>query len=766
MCMPPMLARAGNPVSKQEAKEEIFLAVVLNNNKLSDTTLICAIDNRIFVPYELLIDARLHLSDALAIERHHKKYYPLDAIPGMHAETDTSTQTLTIQIPSAAFVSSVFNALDRSQSSAQISETGAFLNYDINVNKVQSQNNTSGMAELGIFSGSGTYTSRFLSINVNNERTTFRLDSQYVRDFPQQKASMVIGDSITGISSFARQVYFGGLQWKTKFDTVPGFQSIPLPTLSGTAAAPSIVDIYINNILQFKQAVETGPFTIHNLPVSAGQGNLQMVVRDVLGRQQVTTQSYIASSQLLKEGTPNVSIEIGALRNNFGTPNSSYGKVFSSGTLRYGVSDSTTVETHGEMTSEQQSMGIGSVVAIPNLGLLSAGLVASHSARGSGTQQYLQFDHSEKYYAVTIRAQTAGARFWQLGLDDNLMPTAKQLQVQTSVAIGEICNLALGYLSQVNRSTDSVRSINAGVNFNLRQSGSVSIGVLKSLKQDRSLSTNVVWIIPLGHQSILQVSAGGQSGSKFLSTEYQQTAAQEGGWGFRARKEMVDTSSEDVGVNYIGPTGEYTLTANHAYGQNNEQLEARGGIALLGGHVRATRWLDQSFAIVEVPINQAIDIYANNVKVGQTDKNGVGFVPRLIPYEVNNVYLDDSGLPLSISLELAQKSIVPTPRSGSLLTFSAQKNQSAILVLQDKNGKPLATGTHVYFNGKSEATKATKMAEVALRGQVFIPDIVYPATIVVDSDVSDSHCRLTIATPAQTESLPRLGPFICNGEMK
>lgn len=84
--------------------------------------------------------------------------------------------------------------------------------------------------------------------------------------------------------------------------------------------------------------------------------------------------------------------------------------------------------------------------------------------------------------------------------------------------------------------------------------------------------------------------------------------------------------------------------------------------------------MDESFAMVEVPISQPIDIYANNVKVGHIDKDGVGFIPRLVPYESNNVYLDDAHLPLSMTLDLAQKSVIPGYRTGSLLQFSTRQN--------------------------------------------------------------------------------------------
>ena len=742
-------------------EQDLLLDVVVNNQRVSDAThVLRTAANKILVPSQLMTDARLRIPDLAPLTRGQVDYLPLDAIPGVQVEIVAATQTLRITAPPAAFIGARFNAAGQVPLPEQASTTGAFLNYDINYTRGLNQNNLSGVAELGIFSGGGTFTSRFLGLDVLQKSSVFRLDSQYTRDFTSQQSTLVVGDSITGISSFSRQVYFGGLQWHTKFSTIPGFQSIPLPTFNGTAAVPSVVDIYVNNILRLQQPVDTGPFAINNLPVSAGQGNVQMVVHDVLGRQQVYTQSYITSAQLLRQGTKDESYEIGAMRNNFGNQNSYYGESFSSGTIRYGVSDRLTAEGHGEIMRGRQLLGFGAAAALGNFGLLSAGLAASSSENGRDTLQYLQFDRQGDKYAFTLRSQFAGSRFWQLGLDANTLAPAEQLQAQANVSITATTNLAFGYVSQINRGQDNVRAINVGASYNLHQSGNISVGLLKSLTEDRPLSVNIVWVMPLSHQNTVQVTASGQQGSKSLSAEYQQAAPQEGGWGYRARESILDNSGQDIGVNYIGTTGEYTANANRINGQSNLQLEARGGIALMGGHVRATRWLDQSFAMIEVPVSQPIDIYANNIKVGQTDKNGVGFVPRLIPYENNNVFLDDAGLPMSMTLDMAHKSVVPGPRSGSLLTFTARQNQSATVILRDDSGAPLPTGTRIRVNGDDAEQ------EIALRGEVFIPSIVYPATVTVLNNDAQPLCSVGIPASSQPQMLPVLGPFICHKETR
>jgi outer membrane usher protein len=412
----------------------------------------------------------------------------------------------------------------------------------------------------------------------------------------------------------------------------------------------------------------------------------------------------------------------------------------------------------------RQSLGFGAAMAVRGAGLLSAGIAAGRSARGGGVLQYLQFDRQGGDYAFTLRGQTAGRRFWQLGLDQDDAVPIRQVQAQANISVGARANLTFGYVGQryagpTRQERENFRAVNAGLSFDLQRNGTVSIGLLKPFIRDGALSASAVWVLPLERQSALQVLAGAQKNYRSLSAEYQRAAPQDGGWGYRARKDISGYGGRDVGVNYLGAAGEYRFSANRANGRNGLQLEARGGVALLGGHIMATRWLGESFAMVEVPVGRPIDIYANNIKVGRTGKNGVGFIPRLIPYESNDVYPDDAGLPLSISLDLAPKAIVPGNRTGSLLKFHARQNRSATLILVDRNSRPLATGVLVYVNGSAA------VQEVALHGRVFVPAIDYPAAIVVH-DAAGARCRFKIAQPLKKTVFPVLGPYICSRETK
>lgn len=73
---------------------------------------------------------------------------------------------------------------------------------------------------------------------------------------------------------------------------------MPLPELSGSAAVPSTVDVYVDNAQRASRSVPSGPFSITNLPIITGAGTARLVVRDALGRETVSETPFYASSDL------------------------------------------------------------------------------------------------------------------------------------------------------------------------------------------------------------------------------------------------------------------------------------------------------------------------------------------------------------------------------------------------------------------------------------------------------------------------------------
>ncbi|MEI9849784.1 MAG: fimbria/pilus outer membrane usher protein, partial [Sphingomonas sp.] len=136
-----------------------------------------------------------------------------------------------------------------------------------------------------MFSGSGTGSTTFIGRLDESGRSLTRLETNWTIDDPARMRSLRIGDSITRGGIGAAPLRFAGFQLATNFATQPGFITMALPTVNGTAAVPSVVDIYVNNVLQTRRPVAPGPFQLTDVPVITGSGDIRLIVRDTLGRE-------------------------------------------------------------------------------------------------------------------------------------------------------------------------------------------------------------------------------------------------------------------------------------------------------------------------------------------------------------------------------------------------------------------------------------------------------------------------------------------------
>ena len=176
-----------------------------------------------------------------------------------------------------------------------------------------------GLLELGGFHGSGNLVSSFRLQDLTASPSVTRLDTTLSRDLPDSRSTVRLGDSIASGGALAPPVRFAGLQYATNFGTDPTFVTFPLPTIGGLARQDSVVDVFIDNVQREARSVPTGPFTLDSLPVVTGAGEVQLRVTDLLGREQLVTQSYYVSSRLLKQGLHDFGYQLGAERRDYGT---------------------------------------------------------------------------------------------------------------------------------------------------------------------------------------------------------------------------------------------------------------------------------------------------------------------------------------------------------------------------------------------------------------------------------------------------------------
>jgi outer membrane usher protein len=212
-----------------------------------------------------------------------------------------------------------------------------------------------------------------------------RQDTYWTYSGVQSMRNYTAGDFISSSLIWTRSVRMGGMQVARDFDIRPDLITFPLPELGSTAVVPTTVDLYVNGMRQFQGSASGGPFVIAAPPSLTGAGNASIVYQDELGRDVVTMRRMYVDTRMMDKGLADYSLEAGYLRQAYGTLSSLYADhPVASASLRYGVHDRFTLEGHGEWGRGVSNGGIGGLLQVGALGVLS-GAVAVSSSDGSDT---------------------------------------------------------------------------------------------------------------------------------------------------------------------------------------------------------------------------------------------------------------------------------------------------------------------------------------------------------------------------------------------
>jgi len=193
----------------------------------------------------------------------------LDEIPTLKYEYVERTQKILITIDDAHREARIFN-LRRDAGPRAQAGWGAVLNYDL-LSTTGSfralrpfwSGGTSLTVDGRAFSPYGTFEqSAIIAAALNQDTQAIRLDSSYRYSDQERMISWGAGDAINGGLPWTRPIRIGGVQAQSNFALRPDLVTMPLPSLGGTAAVPSTVDVYVNNIKTFSQDVGAGPFSV------------------------------------------------------------------------------------------------------------------------------------------------------------------------------------------------------------------------------------------------------------------------------------------------------------------------------------------------------------------------------------------------------------------------------------------------------------------------------------------------------------------------
>lgn len=710
--------------------------------------------------------------NAVAIEVFGSPYFAVSSVPGFQAKIDPQNQSIDLVFSAEAFAATRLMEERRPKLVLDPTLASTFLNYDLSYSRSFLRNaphlDSLGMlGELGFSSGYGVFTSSFVGRNLSNDATLggsanwARLETGFVKNFPETNQTLRLGDSTTRASLLGRQAYFGGVQFGSNYILNPGFVTQPQPALGGLSSAPSTVELYVNDVLRQVSSVPSGPFALENLPVLTGNGEARLVVRDLLGRETVIVQSFFSHQQLLARGLNDWNVATGRLRRNLGSTDSDYGAAFAAGQWRRGVNDRLTLEGLAETTAALRRGSLGLVTALPGQTLGQLGLGASNSSTdGSGRQWLLGFEKPGLNTSSSFQAQGASLRFRQLGLE----AASPRLQLAGNVSYRHrtLGSFGAGFANisayaSATQEPQRIATVTGNYATKITERATLSVVLSRLLTGQKGTALGVTLVIPLDNKIISTASLQRRDGADdlLLTASKNQDLEQPVSWRLLAGQQR-DVSRAEGGLYYTGRYGQINGDLSAANNQTAVRLGAMGALVLVENNLFASQRLNDSFALVELAGHADVGVGLGSSMLTRTNSRGLALLPQLVPYQKNSIQLDPSAVPLSAELDSLEKIGVPRQRSGVKIVFPVRRGRAALMHLVLDDGEPAPVGATVSISGDTE------IFYVARRGAAFVTGLL-PSNRVALS-WQGKQCAMQIDLPAKSEEdVIRLGTMACKG---
>jgi outer membrane usher protein len=671
-----------------------------------------------------------------------------ELLPNAYAKTDTSVFRLDLSVAQADVRNVARGTADPRLWTYGVS--AGLLNYNINA----SQGSFGGQSQTSLFGGSN------LGINIGPWR--FRQDSsvnwnrsegsgsstaqwQNIRTFVQRditslRSQLTLGDSFTDgqvFDSFA----FRGAQIATDDRMLPESRQGFAPVVRGTAATNANVVIRQNGVQIYQTTVAPGPFEINDLYPTGFGGNLEVTVTEADGRISTFEVAYAPLPQLLRPGLSRVNVVAGVLRNT-GIEEDIWAV---QGTGQLGISNALTGYAGLTASDGYLSGAIGAAFNTP-IGAVSADITHSRTELPNGDalsgQRYrVAYSSIISGWGTAINANGfffSGSDY--LGLNEavrvrNNFDLSGAPLVGGGNTISPIFN-PTGSLnlftrdasSQFNLSIAQPLGSNGGrldANFLVtsrrgvagndeqfqiaysNRLGALSYNITANrvrLADGRSDTQGLLsLIIPLGGgrnrpQVTLSTSHDDNNG-------FQQRALVNGALGaqsefnYGASVAYSDRTGTigNIDAGYRSPVGFINGSFGAGPGFTRAAINANGSIVAHKGGVAFGQPLGDTIGIVHAP--GAAGAKLPGALGARVNDDGYAILPFLVPYAINSVSLDPTGLPLET--ELVSTSVQVAPRAGAVVMVDFKTVQGRMVMLRatTPDGEPLPFGADVVGEG-------------------------------------------------------------------
>jgi outer membrane usher protein len=706
---------------------------------------------------------RLHLPQTAPYMYEGRRFFDPRALTGCTVNIDEGLQRAVITAPPVSLDTTRLSAAQRRSPDLTPASPGAFLNYQLSAQQIDGQNIDGAFAELGVFAGAGVLTSTAVARYGSTDNQLVRLDTTFTRDFPATLETLNLGDAISDGASWGYAARYAGVRWSRNFGLRPDLLTTPLLSTAGTATVPSTVDVFVNHQLVTSTQLPAGPFVIDRLPTVSGTGDVSVVVRDALGREQVVTQPFYSSTTLLAQGLSQYSVNLGKIRDDYGLASDLYGPMLGEVSYRRGITDSFTLEGHGEyLAGDSHAAGVNAAFGVGRIGVINFTAANGGDSSGSGWLSGVGIEHRGRNTSFIASSSWATRDFSQVGEPlDPAMRIRQRSLLQTGTGLGRFGSLSLAYVHQTYRDSPTQQTLGLTHSISFGRSGALNLtltrtrtaGDLSSSAQS-STSAYLIFVLPISQRRAATLASVGGSGSGAPTNEVIASLTQSPpvgpGSGYRLSASTAGNYDADWRQQFHSADLELEVARNQGFDGRSAYLS--GAMTFLDGQLDTTRSVNGSFAMVDVAGLADVPVYVENQLTAHTDASGRALLYNLRPYEANRISITPEDLPLDTTIGASSTIMAPPYRSGVIARFPVERVRSGTFRLVTDDGKPVPVGAVVTLKGAQ--------FPVVLDGLVYVTG--YDHGMAAEASWPGGHCGFRLEPPPPDDPLPDMGTVKCH----
>lgn len=517
------------------------------------------------------------------------------------------------------------------------------------------------------------------------------------------------------------------------------------------------MDLFINGYKSSSADLQPGPYTLTNIPFINGAGEAVVVTTDALGRQVSTTVPFYVTSSLLQKGLSDFSVAAGTLRQDYGLQDFSYGPGVTSGSLRYGLSDNFTLESHAEASDTLTLGGVGGNVRLGNFGVLNSAVSQSRFDGQTGQQLSLGYQYSSQRYSFSWQRLQRRDQYADLTVVDSPYTTLSKRSEQAtlSVNLDTWGSLGAGYFDVRAADDSRTRLLNLTWSKPLWRNTSFYLSANREIG-DSNWAVQAQLVIPFDLRGSLAIgSERSKTGQSQQRVNYSRAVPTEGGVGFNlgyAKGDGPDYRQADL----TWRLQSVQLQAG-VYGTSDAQTrwaDASGSLVWMDRQVFAANRIDDAFVVVSTDGYADIPVRYENQQVGQTDRNGHLLVPWSSAYYRGKYEIDPLNLPANVRSPNVEQRIAVRRGSGYLLEFPLSRVIAASIVLVDVQQQDLPLGSGVLHEQSGTQTV------VGWDGLVYLENLQAQNDLRVTLG-DGKTCHVQFAADLAQDQIPLIGPLVC-----